>query len=252
MKTLILAAGYATRLYPLTTNFPKPLLAIGGQTILDRLVAQLDKLAIVTEHIVVSNATFYNHFEDWKSVSNYQKKVTVLNDGTTDNASRLGAVTDILFAIQQLKIEEDLLVLAGDNVVTFSFADFVQFAGAKGTSCITCHEERSFEALQKTGVLKMGDNQLVEAIYEKPDVPPSHWAVPPFYYYTAADLPLIQTAIEQGCDYDAPGNLAAWLCQRSTVYAWPINGKRYDIGDLAAYKFAQKEFGELAKTSDEL
>ncbi len=252
MKTLILAAGYATRLYPLTKNFPKPLLTIGGQTILDRLVAQLDKLAVVTEHIVVSNATFHSHFEDWKSASNYQKKVTVLNDGTTSNENRLGAVTDILFAIQQLEIEEDLLVLAGDNVVTFSFADFVQFAESKGTSCITCHAEPSLEALQKTGVLKMDDHQLVEAIYEKPEVPPSHWAVPPFYYYTAADLPLIQGALEQGCDYDAPGNLAAWLCQRSTVYAWPINGERYDIGDLAAYEFAQKEFEELAKTSDEL
>ncbi len=252
MKTLILAAGYATRLYPLTKNFPKPLLAIGGQTILDRLVAQLDKLDVVNEHIVVSNATFHSHFEDWKFASNYQKKVTVLNDGTTSNENRLGAVTDILFAIQQLNIEEDLLVLAGDNVVTFSFADFVQFARSKGTSCITCHEEPSLEALQKTGVLKMDINQLVEAIYEKPEVPPSHWAVPPFYYYTAADLPLIQTAVDKGCHYDAPGNLAAWLCQRSTVYAWPINGKRYDIGDLAAYEFAQKEFGELAKTSDEL
>jgi len=252
MKTLILAAGYATRLYPLTKNFPKPLLAIGGHTILDRLVAQLDKLDIVTEHIVVSNATFHAHFEDWKSASNYQKPVTVLNDGTTSNENRLGAVTDILFAIQQLNIKEDLLVLAGDNVVTFSFADFVQFAQSKGTSCITCHEEPSLESLQKTGVLKMDEHQLVEAIYEKPEVPPSHWAVPPFYYYTAADLPFIQTAVEQGCHYDAPGNLAAWLCQRSTVYAWPINGKRYDIGDLAAYEFAQKEFGELAKTSDEL
>ncbi|WP_293879928.1 sugar phosphate nucleotidyltransferase [Sphingobacterium sp. UBA1498] len=252
MKTLILAAGYATRLYPLTKNFPKPLLAIGGQTILDRLVAQLDKLAIVTEHIVVSNATFYHHFEDWRSVSNYQKIVTVLNDGTTSNENRLGAVNDILFAIKELSIEEDLLVLAGDNVVTFSFADFVQFAGVKGTSCITCHEEPSIHALQKTGVLKMNENQLVEAIYEKPEVPPSHWAVPPFYYYKAGDLPLIQTAVEQGCDYDAPGNLAAWLCTHTDVYAWPINGRRFDIGDLAAYEFAQKEFGELTKTSDEL
>lgn len=242
MKTLILAAGYATRLYPLTKNFPKPLLAIGGETILDRLVAQLDKFDLVTEHIVVSNSTFYSHFEDWKSACNYQKKVTVLNDGATSNENRLGAVTDILFAIQQLKIEEDLLVVAGDNVVTFSFSDFVQFAQLKGRSCITCHEEASLEALQKTGVLKMDESQLVEAIYEKPEVPPSHWAVPPFYYYTAADLPIIQTAVEQGCHYDAPGNLAAWLCQRSIVYAWHINGKRYDIGDLAAYELVQKEF----------
>jgi len=242
MKSLILAAGYATRLYPLTKNFPKPLLDVGNKTILDRLIADVDKIADVTEHIVVTNATFYTHFEDWKAQTDYTKKITVLNDGTTSNDNRLGAVRDIIFAIEQLAVNDDLLVLAGDNVVQFSFADFVAYAKQKGTSCVTCHEEPSITNLQKTGVLEPGEDFKVLAIHEKPADPPSHWAVPPFYFYSAADLPLIKTAIDHGCNYDAPGNLAAWLCKQTTVYAWPTNGARYDIGDLAAYKNAQDIF----------
>lgn len=242
MKSLILAAGYATRLYPLTKNFPKPLLEVGGKTILDRLIDSVDKIADISQHIVVSNATFYEKFENWKEKSSYQKEIIVLNDGTITNESRLGAVKDILFAIEQLDIQEDLLVLAGDNVVKFSFTDFVSYAKSKNTSCITCHEEPSIAALQKTGVLEADENFKVIAMHEKPLQPPSNWAVPPFYFYKYNDLSLIKTALDHGCGYDAPGNLAAWLCQQTTVHAWPLNGARYDIGDLAAYEHAQKEF----------
>lgn len=244
MKTLILAAGYATRLYPLTKHFPKPLLEVGGKTILDRLVEAVDGIEQVNQHIVVTNATFHQHFEDWKAASGYKKDIVILNDGTTSNDNRLGAVKDILFAIEQLGINEDLLVLAGDNVVTFSFANFVRYAREKRTSCISCHEEPSLAALQKTGVLEADENMRAIAMHEKPENPPSHWAVPPFYYYKKEDLPLIQKAIDQGCGYDAPGNLAAWLCRKTEVYAWPINGERYDIGDMAAYEHAQEVFKE--------
>lgn len=242
MKTLILAAGYATRLYPLTRNFPKPLLEVGGKTILDRLIGRVDSIDGLNQHIVVTNATFYQHFEDWKAKSNYKKDIVILNDGTTSNENRLGAGKDILFAIEQLDIQEDLLVLAGDNVVTFSFENFVRYAQEKRTSCISCHHEESLTALQKTGVLEADENMRAIAMHEKPDNPPSHWAVPPFYYYKKEDLPLIKTALEQGCDYDAPGNLAAWLCKKTEVYAWPVDGKRYDIGDMAAYEHAQEVF----------
>lgn len=245
MKSLILAAGYATRLYPLTKNFPKPLLEVGGKTILDRLVESVDQIADVTQHIVISNATFYEHFQKWQKESNYDKEIVVLNDGTTTNENRLGAVKDILFAIEQLNIDEDLLVLAGDNVVKFSFADFVAYAKDKNTSCITCHEEPSIAALQKTGVLEADANFRVIAMHEKPANPPSHYAVPPFYYYKRSDLPLVKTALEHGCGYDAPGNLAAWLCQQTPVHAWILNGPRYDIGDIAAYEHAQNEFTQM-------
>lgn len=242
MKSLVLAAGYATRLYPLTKNFPKPLLEVGGVTILDRLIQKIDQVPEITQHIIVTNETFSNHFNEWKDQSDYNKEIVILNDGTTSNDNRLGAVKDILFAIEQLAIDEDLLVLAGDNVLTFSLADFIAYAQEKQSSCITCHEEESLDALRKTGVLESNEDFEVLSIQEKPQNPPSHWAVPPFYYYHQKDLPFIKKAIEEGCDFDAPGNLAAWLCQKTKMYAWPINGKRYDVGDIKAYEYVQEVF----------
>ena len=242
MKALIVAAGYATRLYPLTQNFPKPLLEIGGITILDRLLEDLDSIQEIDQHIVVTNATFAPIFQKWLANRKYTKHVLIVDDGTTTNDNRLGAVKDILFVLDSLQIEDDLLVLAGDNVVDFSFAPFIKYAVEKGSSCLTCHDEPSMTALQKTGVLEATEDMRVLAMHEKPQVPSSHWAVPPFYFYRKTDLPLIRKALENGCGADAPGNLMAWLCKQTKVYAWPLPGKRYDIGDLASYEAVNKLF----------
>lgn len=243
MQSLILAAGYATRLYPLTKDYPKPLLKIGGISILDRLLQDLDQIDTISQHIIVSNQTFLHHFEEWRDNSSYRKEIVLINDETTSNENRLGAVKDILFVLEKLRVQDDLLVLAGDNVIDFSFKDFVGYATEKETSCITCHEEPSIAALQKTGVLEMDSNGKVIAMHEKPQNPPSHWAVPPFYYYSAKDLPLIQQALANGCDSDAPGNLIGWLCKQTNVYAWPMKGNRYDIGDLTSYQRVNTIFG---------
>jgi glucose-1-phosphate thymidylyltransferase len=242
MKSLILAAGYATRLYPLTRNFPKPLLEIGGTSILDRLLNDLDGIPAIDEHLVVTNATFAPVFEQWAAGLSLNKPLRIVDDGTTTNDNRLGAVRDILFTVETLGLDDDLLVLAGDNVVDFSFAGLVDFAMEKGRSCLTCHEEPSIPALQKTGVLEVTEEGLVLAMHEKPQVPPSHWAVPPFYCYLRADLPLIGQALAQGCGVDAPGNLMSWLCKQTEVYAWPLPGKRYDIGDLHSYEAVNELF----------
>lgn len=242
MNSLILAAGYATRLYPLTQHFPKPLLPVGGRSILDRLLDDLDVIPAIGRHIVVTNATFYPHFAQWREASRYAHEILLLNDGTTSNDNRLGAVRDLLLAIETLQLDEDLLVLAGDNVVDFSFAGLADFAREKETSCITCHHEPSLTALQKTGVLVMDEKYRVEAIQEKPPQPASHWAVPPFYLYRAEDFGLIRSALVEGCGPDAPGHLAAWLCRRTPMHAWELPGRRYDIGDLASYEAVNKLF----------
>jgi len=242
MKSLILAAGYATRMYPLTKDFPKPLLGVGGKTILDRLISDIDKIEIVTQHIIVTNAVFFPYFKAWKARSHYNKDIIIVNDGTVNNENRLGAVRDILYVIENLCVNEDLLVVAGDNVVTFSFRDFVLFALEKGMSCITCHFEPCVPALQKTGVLVADDDFRVLGMYEKPQVPPSNWAVPPFYFYKASDLKLIEKALVSGCGFDAPGNLIAWLCQKTIVYAWELKGKRFDIGDIESYERVCRKF----------
>ena len=149
MKCLILAAGYATRLYPLTENFPKPLLKVGKKTILDWLVDDIDTAGLVDQYVVISNHKFAPLFENWAS----SKKITVLDDGTSSNETRLGAVRDIQFAIDTLGLDDDLLVIAGDNVLDFSLVRFLEYARDKGTSCIMRYYEPSEEKLHKTGVV---------------------------------------------------------------------------------------------------
>lgn len=242
MQSLILAAGYATRLYPLTENFPKPLLKIGGKTILDRLISDIDGIDAIERHIIVTNNTFISFFEDWKKSSDYTKEIVLVNDGSTTNDNRLGAVRDIKLVTDSFPECKDMLIIAGDNVIDFSFSNFVNFALSKGASCITCHYEPSLSALRKTGVLLADDDFKVTGMYEKPVDPPSHWAVPPFYIYRSNDLKLIGKALEEGCGYDAPGNFASWLCKRAPMYAWQLEGKRYDIGDLESYNLTNKIF----------
>ena len=124
MKCLILAAGYATRLYPLTENFPKPLLDVNGKTILDWLVDDIDTLGVIDEYVVISNHKFANHFDTWAKTKS--QRVTVIDDGTSSNETRLGAVCDVQFAIDELKLDDDMLVIAGDNVLDFSLTTFIK------------------------------------------------------------------------------------------------------------------------------
>lgn len=242
MKNIVIAAGYATRLYPLTENFPKPLLKVGETTILDRLIQDIDQMEEVNEHLIISNHKFIGHFEAWAKASHYRKPIRIIDDGTTTNEGRLGAVRDLLLAIEQAAVDEDILVVAADNILDFSFKGFVEAFHEKGTSMIMCHHEPSIKALQRTGVIEVDASMKVLQMQEKPEVPVSHWAVPPFYLYSRADLPLIKGCMEHGCKFDAPGNLAHYLCGVTTLHAWPMPGKRFDIGSLDSYEEAQKLF----------
>ncbi len=236
MKCIILAAGYATRLYPLTENFPKPLLKVGEKAILDWLVDDVSLL--IDEFVVISNHKFAQHFQAW--ADGKPQKITVLDDGTTSNETRLGAVRDIQFAVEKLEITDDCVVMAGDNVLDFSLKHFIHFAAEKGTSCVMCHEENRLEALQKTAVITMDDNGLITSYEEKPQIPKGNHAVPPFYFYRARDIHRIPEALEAGCGYDAPGSFAAWLSERTAMHAYVMPGKRYDIGDLKSYQHVQE------------
>ncbi len=236
MKCIILAAGYATRLYPLTENFPKPLLKVGKKGILDWLVDDIAPL--IDEFIVVSNHKFAKRFQAW--ADNKPQKITVLDDGTESNETRLGAVKDIQLAAQG--ITDDCVVMAGDNVLDFSLHQFVGFAHEKGTSCVMCHEENRLEALQKTAVITMDENNLIISYEEKPEEPKGNHAVPPFYFYRVADIHRIQEALDAGCGYDAPGSFAAWLSRQTPMHAYVMPGKRYDIGDMKSYETVRAVF----------
>ena len=243
MKNIVIAAGYATRLGELTKNFPKPLLKIGDNTILGRMLDDVDMIPEIDEHIIITNHKFAHIFEQWKLGTAYQKPITIIDDGTETNDTRLGAVCDLLFAMEKLDIDDDMLVVAADNLLFFSLKEFVDFANEKGTSCIMCHEQPSIEKLQRTGVVVLDNNNKVLNMEEKPEHPKSHWAVPPFYIYKKHDLELIRHSVENGCGKDAPGNLAHYMVDRTTIHAWPMSAGRFDIGSLDTYYEACEKFG---------
>lgn len=245
MKTIVIAAGYATRLGELTRNFPKPLLKIGSTTILDRMLRDIDTIGDIDEHIVVTNHKFAPIFEEWAAQARnvYQKPLRIIDDGTETNDTRLGAVCDLLMAMESINAEDDLLVVAADNILYFRFQEFVDFFRQKQTSCIMCHEQPSIEKLQRTGVIVVDDDWRVLSMEEKPQEPKSHWAVPPFYIYRKEDLGLIRHSVENGCGKDAPGNLAHYMVEHTVMHAWPMSAGRFDIGSLDTYREAQKLFG---------
>ena len=302
MINVVLAAGYATRLGELTKNFPKPLLKIGNSTILGKMLDDIDNIDDITEHVIVTNHRFTPIFEEWVKTPSgspclggrlvgvggrYKKPITIIDDGSTTNDNRLGAVRDLLLVMEKtpssspclggerppqspclggekkssLRREDlggseesslnrediggsDLLVVAADNLLFFSFQEFVDFARAKGTSCIMCHEQPSIEKLQRTGVVELDANHKVLGMEEKPQEPKSHWAVPPFYIYLKKDLDLVRHSVENGCGKDAPGNLAHYMVEHTTMHAWPMSAGRFDIGSLDTYYEAIEKYGK--------
>ena len=240
MKCLILAAGYATRLYPLTENFPKPLLKVGGKTILDWLVDDVDESGKVDEYVVISNHKYARHFEDWAKTKT--QKIMVVDDGTSTNETRLGAVKDVLFAIEKLDLKGDMLVIAGDNVLDFSLTKFVSYAESKHAPCIMRYYEKDEKKLLKCGVVTIDKNDEILSMTEKSPTPATHWCTPPFYYYTEEAAGMIGKAIEDGCGTDAPGSFIAWLCQKTPTYAMEMPGSRYDIGNLESYRKVQETY----------
>lgn len=245
MICMVLAAGYATRLYPLTENFPKPLLKVREKPILDWLVDDIETSGAISRYVVISNHKYAPHFEAWARTKSMP--IDVLDDGTLSNETRLGAVRDIQFAIDALKLDDDLLVIAGDNVLDFSLARFIAYAQKKKSTCVMRYYEPSAERLRKSGVLKIDRNDLILDMTEKPDQPESHWCCPPFYYYTRADAGRVAEGIAEGCSTDAPGCFIAWLCRQSPVHAMEMPGKRYDIGDLKSYEVVQESYRGIAK-----
>lgn len=191
----------------------------------------------------MSNHKFAHHFEKWAAGQQTKKPIRIIDDGTETNETRLGAVKDLLLAIEKCDVDDDILVIAADNILDFSLQGFVDCFKEKGTSVIMCHNEPRLERLQRTGVIAVDDNMKVLEMQEKPQVPVSNWAVPPFYIYKCSDLPLIKDCMNHGCGFDAPGNLAHYLCGVTDMHAWEMPGKRHDIGSLDSYEEAKRMFG---------
>ena len=255
MNVLILAAGYATRLGELTRNFPKPLLKVGGQTILDHLVERVREIPYLDSVYLVTNSRFFGHFQQWLHSRGTAAKGTgsahiglrfeILDDGTDSNESRLGAIGDIRFVLQKRDIgSADLLVCASDNILEFSLADFISSVRSREASGICVYQNDDTADLRRRGVAEIDGTDRVVRFTEKPEEPASRWAAPPIYYYRKDVLPRIDEYLSNGGNPDAPGHLIEWLCASENVCAYRIPGAVIDIGNPESLSAARKRLGE--------
>lgn len=243
MKAIVLSAGYATRLYPLTKDTPKGLLPIGDKSILDFITDQIETVPEIDEMFIISNHKFFTNFSEWAQRRVTRLKIQVLDDGTTDDSNKLGAIGDIWYTIQNGQIDEDILVVAGDNFFTFPLNDYIEFYRKNGHDSILVTELDDINDLRRMGNAILDEEGKVLALEEKPQEPKSNCAVFASYIYKKETVPLIGQYLDEGNNPDAPGFFPSWLYQRKTVYAYKFIGECYDIGTHDSYREVCEKFG---------
>lgn len=238
MKGIILAAGYATRLYPLTKDRPKALLPIHDQPIIDYIADEMDTIDDMDTIIVISNHRFYDQFVEWAGQRNARgrgHKVVVLDDGTTNDENKLGAIGDIQFCIDKLAIDDDLMVIAGDNLFTYHLKDAWEAFKRYGQDMILAQRMPPEEDLRRYAIASIDDNGLVTDLEEKPDHPKSDLAVFATYFYRRDTVPLIKVYLDAGNKADAPGYFPSWLFHRKPLRVYQFTGICIDIGTPESY-----------------
>lgn len=245
MKAIVLSAGYATRLYPLTLNTPKGLLPIGKKSILDFITDEIEKVDIIDEMFIISNHKFYTNFCDWAKTRETRLKVTVFDDNTTDDSNKLGAIGDIWYTIEKGNIDEDLLIVAGDNFFTFDLRDYIDFYKKVNGDTILACELQNIEDLRRMANAVLDENDKVTFMEEKPQNPKTNVAVFASYIYKKETLPMIKEYLDAGNNPDAPGFFPSWLYTKKPVYAYKFKGECYDIGTPQSYKEVCEKFSEV-------
>lgn len=235
MKCILLAAGYATRLYPLTKDRPKALLSMGNKTILDRLMDKIEEIKRIDEVFIITNHIFADIFTKWAEEYKGEKKVKVLDDGTTTNDNRLGAIGDMNFVLDKENIDDEIFVLASDVIFDFSLQGLFDTYDEKDGDVISARYIESVETLRTMGVLSLDENDKVTEFEEKPQEPKSNYGVPPFYIYRKSTLALIKQYLAEGNNSDAPGYFIPWLIKHTDVYAHTLDENIIDIGIPSAY-----------------
>jgi len=243
MFVLILAAGYATRLYPLTLNKPKPLLKVGDKTILEHVFEKISQLTEVEKCFIVTNQKFFDSFREWVSGFKFGAPIEVINDETTTNENRLGAIRDIEFVVKKKNLQNDLLVIGGDNIFEFDLKDFADFARArKPNASLALFDIKEKEKAKLYGIAKIDSAKKLIEFKEKPAQPDSTLIATCVYYFPKESLHLIQEYIASGNKQDAPGNYIRWLSETEGAYGFVFDEDWYDIGDLKSYKEADKKY----------
>jgi glucose-1-phosphate thymidylyltransferase len=243
MDVIVLAAGYGTRLYPLTKSTPKPLLLVRGKTILDHIFSKLSRVSGIKRVFVVSNETFFKNFSIWAKSNEFSFELKIINDGVTSNEERLGAIGDINFVLKKEKIDGPLLVIGGDNLFGFSLEDFVSFAVKKGSTCVALRffEDKSFLA-KKFGVAIIDKNAKIISFEEKPEYPTSNYGSTACYYFPQKVFPFFKKYFEKGCSADNSGDFIKYLIQESEVYGYVFSEQWFDIGSVESLKDAEANY----------
>ena len=245
MKVIVLAAGYATRLYPLTLTQPKPLLPVAGKPMIEHVLDNMAPIEGIDRVFIVTNAKFAGHFQKWSQ--GYQAAAskldfTIVNDGSTDDSNKLGAIGDIDLVIRREKIDDDLIVVAGDNLFSQSLEDFGAYCRQKNAPVVGVYDVGSLEEIAKYNSISMDPQGKITFFEEKPSKPASTLTGIALYYYPKPTLPMIQQYMDQGHNPDQPGRLVQWLYPRTPVYTWRVPGIWFDIGSKESLEEAERIF----------
>ena len=241
MKALILAAGYATRLYPLTLDRPKALLPVGGKPMLDHLMEQLEQVEGLDEVYVVTNSKFAEAFREWAAVRS-GLPLRIIDDGTVDDDSKLGAIGDLDLTIREAELDDDLIVLAGDNLFSETIAPFPVFALGKGGPALGVYDVGDLDTIRRYSVIELDDDDRVTRLEEKPERPRSTLAGIALYFYPRSALRYVREYLEDGNNPDQPGRLVQWLYPRTAVYGWRVPGRWFDVGSKETLAEADRAF----------
>lgn len=247
MKALILAAGYAMRLYPLTQDKPKALLPIGGKLMLDYLMDEIQTVPEIDGCVLVTNHRFADQFRIWADSRSDRVPCEILDDGTDSNETRLGAIGDIAYTLDKTGLDDDLLIVASDNLFTFPLSDFVNDWKRHGCDCIAVQEMESIEERRRFAIAELDEDMRVLSIVEKPQDPQGDVAVYALYLYRRDTLPLFRDYLAEGNPADSPGNFPVWLCKRREMRAYRFEGECVDIGTLESYRAVCEQYEKEAR-----
>lgn len=242
MKCLILAAGYGTRLYPLTENQAKPLIEVAGRPMIEHILDKVDKIDKVDEVFIVHNEKFKANFRNWLDGYASSMNITLFNDGSTDDSDKLGAIGDMLFVLEKSGLDDDLLVIAGDNLFGWDLSPFIEFFDCKGT-CAALYRVREKELIKKYSVVELDEKSRIISFEEKPENPATDLAAICLYAIARTKLHKFSQYIDEGRNPDAPGYFIKYLVETDEVYGVPLEGDWLDIGDFKSLDEAEKLFG---------
>ena len=245
MKVVILAAGYATRLYPLTLTRPKPLLPVAGKPMIEYVLDNLAPIGALDRIFVVTNAKFADQFQQWADhyrATKAKLDFTIVNDGSTDDSNKLGAIGDLHLVVTREHVDDDIIVVAGDNLFSESLSDYGRFCREKNAPVLAVYDVGELEQIKKYNAINIDSDGRITFFEEKPKNPTSTLTGIALYFYPKHTVPLIKQYIAEGNNPDQPGRLIQWLYTRTPVYTWKVPGLWFDIGSKETLEEANRIF----------